>query len=62
MVNLKKTKQTKMHTQKKPNTKTLNIENKLGIFQSTVHHISAFEIGNASVSPISQMKKLKGFG
>lgn len=24
-----------------------------------VHHISVFEAGNATVSPISQMKKLK---
>lgn len=37
----------------------MNIENKLVIFQNTVHHISAFETGNAAVSPISQLKKLK---
>lgn len=30
---------------------------------NAVHHISVFEAGNAAVSPISQMKKLKqGFG
>lgn len=52
----KKTHKNKNKTHTQTLTIPLNIENKLAIFQNTVHRISALQTGNAAVNPISQWR------